>query len=287
MTNHEQQPFDAYLRHVQSHLARLPLAEQQQILAELRAHLDDAAAVSDHSLENHAQQRAVLVAFGPADALGRALARNHGDDAARMRRSAGFGLIAGIALLILTVVVDIVIDRATGSDGPMLGVTFLVLGAVPLTLLPAIVTFRRLDSTATRASSNAYRCGIAGVTGFVFASLDGALRHLLALGWEPGPVLLLMQAIGVGALALIGIWQVLSGRALLAAGVLPPMLSSLTILLGLGWVGYVLAALAGTLIPGVMTISLSVLLLLVPLGHLVWSLWAGCWLLTRDTLRPF
>jgi hypothetical protein len=122
-----------------------------------------------------------------------------------MRRSAGLGLIASLALLILTVVVDIVIDRATGSTGPMLGVTYLAFSAVPLALLPAIVTFRRLDTTGTRASRAAYRCGIAGVTGFVLTSLDGALRHLLALGWEPDPALLLMQAISVGAIALIGI----------------------------------------------------------------------------------
>jgi hypothetical protein len=64
------------------------------------------------------------------------------------------------------------------------------------------------------------------------------------------------------------------------------MLSTLTMLLGLGWVGYVLAALAGALIPGVRTIPLAVLLLLVPLSQLIWSLWADCWLLTRDTLRP-
>ncbi len=77
MNDREQQPFDAYLRDVQSHLVQVSPAEQERILAEIRAHLLDAATDADRSPDDIGHQQALIAALGPARRLGRALARVH------------------------------------------------------------------------------------------------------------------------------------------------------------------------------------------------------------------
>ena len=75
MSDHDRRPFDEYLSQVQRHIVRLPAADQARIIAELRAHLYDAAADAGRTPEDLATQQAVIAALGPSRRLGRAMAR--------------------------------------------------------------------------------------------------------------------------------------------------------------------------------------------------------------------
>lgn len=119
MAKQTDRPFDRYVQRVLAYLPQLSPEQQQQIKAELRAHLDDAAAELGASPENPQLQQRVIGELGSSRRVGRDLARTY-----RVRRTP-----AQIGLLGVTIVRAIVATLAT--------LAFLMYALVALMVVPA------------------------------------------------------------------------------------------------------------------------------------------------------
>lgn len=96
-------PFDSYVRRVLAYVPQLTPEQQQQITAELRAHLEDAAAERGDNLDSPEIQQRVINELGSSRRVGRDLARTY-----RVRRTS-----TQIGLLVATIIRAIIATLAT------------------------------------------------------------------------------------------------------------------------------------------------------------------------------
>lgn len=100
-------PFEQYVARVLRHLPHVSEERRAAIVRELYAHLEDAATVQATRLDDHGFQRAVVRQLGSSRRLGRALARVHDGNLARLQSTPRRFVAVWVALHVIAWIVGL------------------------------------------------------------------------------------------------------------------------------------------------------------------------------------
>lgn len=287
----DQPPFERYLGAVLGHLSDLSPEQRASIAAELRAHLDDAAADQGRAPDDPALQRSVIRALGSSRSVGRALARANRPPGVTLgeRLLLGGGCLGVILHTLVLLVGFIGAFQFTDEDTAefVLLVTPLL---APVLLLPTLLALYRLyRPAAPRLSRAMLGCGLAGLIPIVVVPGLGLLSWLgffseQALNTGLAPLLPVFGTLLLGN----GIWLLLASYLGQKTERLPDELTLLGYGVGVTWLGFVIGILIFSsglpLGRGFGLLAIGSLLVMICL-QLLWSPWLGYWLL-RQSIRP-
>lgn len=153
-------------------------------------------------------------------------------------------------------------------------------------LLPLVLTLHELHRPeAGRLNTIARMSGLVGVACFALAASINLLALVLRIPdatFQPFwwlPIVILLGPVSVG------LWLGLTSYLALKAETLPLELALVGCGVGLGYISFVATGLIAILMPAVMPfagVPSLFLMLVLPVGHIIWSLWIGGWLLSLD-----
>jgi hypothetical protein len=274
MANYDQHPFDRYVQDVMAHLHGLSDEKCAEIQAELRTHLNDAAAELGQHPDDAATQLSVIKRLGSSKQVGRELARSHGIPIAAQ----GWYIAGGAgALLSAALFTAAIIFLFAGYEED--AVEFF-LSISPLALLPVVLVLHRLYRFIDPGWNNATL-----IVGLVpFGSIAALSLASTVLFVELADVGVLQMSL----FTLVGVWLLMIGHlARRAQTIIPPSLTWLGSFVGISWLVLLGSTAVNMVYPqlvGKVSWLLSGNILLLLLIHPLWALWLGSTLL-HDGLR--
>lgn len=160
---------------------------------------------------------------------------------------------------------------------------FLILCSPTLPLLPMVLAFYRIHHSRFPYWSQVVRIvGIIGATSILITPIPHLLDliNLSAYG----------SAIVLCTIACIGVWLLLNGWLGLHSRAIPRLLAKLSIAVGVAWLIAIASTVLGlfnsSLVQSLMTLWAVNILALIG-GYLLWTIWVGCWFLTRHVNNSF
>ena len=158
---------------------------------------------------------------------------------------------------------------------------FLILCSPTLPLLPMVIAFHQLHRHSFPIWSHATRViGIIGTTSILIGYILGLLNPDNFSAYRSAFVLCLIGSIGV--------WLLLNGLLGLYTRVIPKFLACLSIVVGVAWLisisSTVLNFFNSLLVKSLMVLwGVNIFALLG--SYFLWTIWVGCWFLTRHSIR--
>lgn len=196
----------------------------------------------------------------------------------RLLTLAGRGSLLSAVLLVAGITAGFVAD--TGAS------TLLVFCAV-VPLLPLVLVLHELHCPeAPRLNTVALVSGLLGIACF---GIHACISLFVLATQTPDEVFVqmwwLLIPLLLGPIS-VGLWLALTGYLALKAETMSPGLRLITCVTGLTYIAVVAIGLLGTLMPEVTAFAgrlyIFLTLVLLPLAHVIWSIWIGGWLLSLD-----
>lgn len=272
-------PFGEYVQQVTSYLAGIRPERRAEIEAELRTHLEDAAAEHGPAPDAVALQRSVLRRLGSGRRLGRALAAANGEPQPTGRARMLY-LVGGLGVLLsgATFVGGVWYSSFEERSGEFW------MTVAPLLLLPTVLAlFYLMRPAAPRLRGLALACGLISLMTYLGVGLLAYVVALLDLTLPINGMVLLTPIV------LIGVWMALTGYLMLTQSVLGnEVLGCVGIVVGCAWFiglgSLFVNAFSSTLITWLSPLIVVNIVVWI-LGHTLWSVWLGG-LLLAHAIRP-
>lgn len=164
--------------------------------------------------------------------------------------------------------------------------SLLIFGAF-LPLVPLVLALHEFHHSASRRLNTIARMsGLLGVACFALMASVNLLVLVLHIPDQAFQNMWWVLALLLLATSGLGLWLVLTGYLLIKADILPLVLALVGCVVGLCYLGLIalgpLVPLVLTMMPFAGRLYIFVLMVLLSVGHIIWSIWIGGWVLSLD-----